>query len=126
MATLLDPDAIDLDYAPKLREHVAKVPIENEAILYEEGEGTMHQLNPTAAAVTTLFDGEVTLKTLVDDLVAVFEGDRETIEHDVLSMTRDLARKGLLEGVRGEGEDDPAEEPPAARSEAPPGGTSGT
>ena len=121
MATLLDPDAIDLDYAPKLREHVAKVPVEHEAILYEEGEGTLHQLNATAAAVTTLFDGEVTLATLVDDLVAVFEGDRGTIERDVLDMTRDLAHKGLLEGVRGEGEDDAADEPPADRSGAPTG-----
>ena len=104
MATLLDPDTIDLDFAPKLRDHVATVSIESEAILYEEGEGKLHQLNPTAAAVCTLFDGEVTLATLVDDLVAVFEGDRETIEADVLAMTRELGAKGLLEGVRGDAE----------------------
>lgn len=126
MATLLDPEAIDLSYAPKLREHVAKVPVEHEAILYEEGEGTLHQLNATAAAVATLFDGEVTLATLVDDLVAVFEGDRDTIAADVLEMTRDLAQKGLLEGVRGEGEDDLAEEPPADQAGSPAGRSSGT
>ncbi len=103
MPRLLDPDAIDLHFAPRLRDHVTLVPIEDEALLYEEG-GSLHQLNSTAAAVCTLFDGEVPLAHLVGDLAAVFDGDSATIAQEVLAMTRELGRKGLLEGIR---HDDP-------------------
>ena len=99
MTVTRTPEMIDGSFAPQLREHVALVPVENEAILYEEGVGTLHQLNPTAAAVCSLFDGEVTLDTLIDDLAAVFRGDREQIETDVLTMARELGTKGLLAGV---------------------------
>ena len=100
----LTADAIDPSFAPQLRDHVAIVPVEREAILYEEGVGQLHQLNPTAAAVCSLFDGEVPLSTLIADLIAVFEGDTSEIEADVLAMTRELGRKGLLVGVVGEDE----------------------
>lgn len=105
MDEALTPDQIDADFAPRLREQIATVPVESEALLYEEADGTMHQLNPTAAAVCSLFDGQVTLGTLIEDLAAVFDGDRQQIERDVLEMTRDLGRKGLLAGVIGAGED---------------------
>ncbi len=97
-------DGIDTSFAPQLRDHVAIVPVEQEAILYEEQVGQLHQLNPTAAAVCSLFDGEVSLATLIDDLAAVFQGDATEIEADVLAMTRELGRKGLLVGVTGEAE----------------------
>lgn len=92
-------EEVTLDLAPRFRSHVALVPIEDEAILYEDGVGTLHQLNASAAAVCALFDGEVTLATLVEDLDAVLEEDRARLETDLLQLTRDLATKGLLEGI---------------------------
>lgn len=90
---------LTLDFAPCFRDHVTLVPIEDEAILYEDGIGTLHQLNPTAAILCSLFDGELTLSTLVDDLHAVVQEDRERIASDVLALAQDLANKGLFEGV---------------------------
>jgi hypothetical protein len=96
------PDQIDSEFAPRLRAHVTLVPVQHEAVLFEEGLGRLHQLSPTAAAVCTCFDGTTDLATLIADVVAVFEGDPIRIEADILAMTRDLGAKGLLVGVRGD------------------------
>lgn len=99
MSSWLVPQDITPHFAPMLREHVAVLAIDDEAIIYEEGRGSLHQLNPTAAVVCQLFDGQTTLETLIDDLAAAYEGERGDIASDVLAMTRELGRKGLLVGV---------------------------
>jgi hypothetical protein len=107
MPVKLNPEDVGLGHRPRLSGQLATVPVEHEALLLDQATGTMHQLNPTAAAICSLFDGEATLQELIDDLVAVFEGDPDTISKDVLEVTRELGAKGLLEGVRGDHEADP-------------------
>lgn len=104
MTDLAQPEGIDERFAPRLRDHVTLVPVEQEALLYEEGAAAIHQLNSSAAAVCALFDGEVPLHVLIDDAAAVFEAERSEVAVDILELARDLGRKGLLVGVMGENE----------------------
>ena len=105
---LLDPNAIDPSFVPGLREPVVVVPVKDEAVLYEEDTGRLHQLDPIATIGVGLFDGQNTLEQTVTELAEAFGADREVVEHDVLSLARDLGRRGLFDGVEGEM---PGEEP---------------
>lgn len=104
MSGKIDVECISADFAPLLREDVTPIPVEDEALLYDERSGTMHQLNRTAAVVCSLFDGRVKLVELIADVVEVFEGDPQQIETEVMAMARELGRKGLLVGVLGDAE----------------------
>ena len=92
-------DAITTTFVPRLRDHVASVPVQHEAVLYEEDTGTLHQLDAIATVVCGSFDGEVSVARIVDDLAEQFGADREVVEVDVLAMVRHLAGLGLLDGV---------------------------
>jgi coenzyme PQQ biosynthesis protein PqqD len=52
-------------------------------------------LNPTAAAVVRLLDGEHTVAAIVDELSARY-GRREAVAHDVAAFLGTLADRGLL------------------------------
>ncbi len=104
---LLDPADIDVDFVPRFRDQLVLVPVQNEAVLYEEDTGAMHQLDPIATVVCGLFDGKRSLMQLVNELSTAFETDRAMIETDVLSLVRTLGRKGLFVDVRAV--DDPVE-----------------
>ena len=100
-ADLLQPDAIDPSYVPALREGVVVVPVKDEAVLYEEDTGRLHQLDPIATVVVGLFDGQSSIEQTVSDLAEAFGADRGVVEHDVLTLVRDLGRKGLFADVEG-------------------------
>ena len=105
---LLDPDAIGPAFVPGLRDQVVVVPVKDEAVLYEEDTGRLHQLDPIATIVVGLFDGQSSLDQTVTELAAAFGADREVVQNDVLALARDLGRKGLFDGVEGQM---PVEEP---------------
>jgi hypothetical protein len=99
--TLL-PAEIGVTFVPRLRDMVVAVPVKNESVLYEEDTGAVHQLDPIATLVCGMFDGERSIERVVGELTAAFGADRSVIETDVLGLTRDLGRRGLLMDVRGD------------------------
>ena len=99
---LLEPAAIDAGFVPRFRTEVVAIPVEDEAVLYEEDTGRLHQLDPIATIVSGCFDGEASIATTVGELVAAFGADAAVIEVDVLDLARRFGRLGLLEGVRGD------------------------
>lgn len=111
MATqLLEPESIDTAYVPRFRDDVVTVPVKDEAVLYEEETGRLHQLDPIATIVCSLFDARTPLAGVIDELVDAFQADRAVIESDVLRLTRDLGRSGLFQDVRGEQREEEAED----------------
>ena len=100
-----DPAIIDSEFVPRFRDQVAAIPVQDEAVLYEVDTGRIHQLDPIAAIVCNRFDGNSSIATAVDELATAFGVDRETVEADVLELTRQLGYLGLFEGVQGHDED---------------------
>jgi hypothetical protein len=94
----LRPDEIGDSFVPRLRDGVALVAVEDEAVLYEEGSGALHQLDAIATVVCNLFDGKSSVDVLVKKLVESFVGDPAAIKSDVLDMVRCLESMGLIEG----------------------------
>jgi hypothetical protein len=97
---VIAPSSIGPSFVPTLRRDVVLLPVHDEAILYEQETGALHQLNPIAATVCSCFDDEREIGVIVDGLASRFHGDREAIERDVVTLVRELGGKGLLEGVR--------------------------
>ena len=96
MTTTPAHEHIDLQFVPCFRAEVIAVPIEEEAVLYEEDTGGLHRLDPVAVTVCALFDGQRPLEVVVDELVTAFGAPKRVVEADVLALVRDLADKGLF------------------------------
>ena len=97
--TEIDPDHIDGTFVPIPRPTVVGVELDGEAVLYDEATESVHQLNPTATIAWSCFDGSGTLDELIADVASVYEVGAEVVHAGMLELTRELGRKGLLEGV---------------------------
>ena len=98
----ISPDSIDGGFRPRRREAVASVVLDGEAVLFDGTNGHSHLLNPIASIVWQTLDGEASIDELVDELADLYRADRTTIRADVLTLTQELGRQGLLHGVAGE------------------------
>lgn len=103
----LTPEEIDLDHAPRRRLDVTSVEIDEDLMLYEPDSGDLHKLNAMAALLWERMDGSLTLREFVAALDEAVDEDVERVQRDVLAYTRELARAGLLVGVRPDGPDGP-------------------
>lgn len=92
-------DDIGGDFVAQARAEVVGVEVDDEAILLLEGTRDLHSLNPTGTLIWRLFDGASTLEEIVADLTDAFQADAEVVRNDVLELTRELGRAGLLVGV---------------------------
>ena len=103
---LREPESIDRAYVPWFRDDVVTVPVKDEAVLYEESTGRLHQLDPIGTIVCSLFDSRTSLAGVISQLVDAFQADRDVIESDVVRLAQDLGRLGLFQDVQGE-QDEP-------------------
>lgn len=102
-------DEIDEGFVVRFRSPVAAVELDGEAVLLDGDTGAVHTLNPTATLVWQCCDGAASLGEIIDDLADVFrDAERAAIAADVLELTREMGRQGLMDGVRAE---PPEEEP---------------
>lgn len=88
---------------PKVREDLAVVEIDGEAVIYDERTGDLHLLNPTATIVLGLCDGTATVKEFSSDIAGAFGMPVENVERQVRTLLRDLRKAGLLEDRRRDG-----------------------
>ena len=101
---MTDPPAIssaDIDgsFRPRAKEHITSAEVDDIAVLYDESYGVCHRLDPVATVIWSLLDGNTTIDALVDQLVELYDGDRATVEGDVITFVRHLGDLGVLEGV---------------------------
>jgi hypothetical protein len=99
-ATTLDPS-----FVPRFRDEVAFVPVKDEALLYVEATGELHQLDAIGAITCQVFDGTTSIEAAADQLADAFGAPRQQVEADVLAFAERLGGYGLLEGIVA---DDPA------------------
>ncbi|GJQ24909.1 MAG: PqqD family protein [Planctomycetia bacterium] len=76
--------------------------VDNEAILYREGEKRIHILNPTARLVWELCDGAHTVEDMEKTMRANFSiADGRDVMKDIRQTIDEFACKGVLEGKKG-------------------------
>jgi PqqD family protein of HPr-rel-A system len=84
---------------PRTRSDLTVVVLDGEAVIYDEGSGDVHHLNPTATIVFGMLDGTVTVDELSADVAAVFGlGEDEAAAH-VRGLVDELEAAGLLDGA---------------------------
>lgn len=92
-------EEINEAFVPRPRAGIVGVEVDGEAVLLIEGTTRPHWLNPVATIVWKCFDGASSLAEIVSDLTAAFRADSEVVRNDVLGLTQEIGRAGLLEGV---------------------------
>lgn len=85
---------------PKVRDGLAVVELDGEAVIYVEETGDLHHLNPTATIVFGLCDGTATMREISSEIAAAFRMPAEEIEGQVRELVRRLRRANLLEPAR--------------------------
>jgi PqqD family protein of HPr-rel-A system len=90
------PETVGPDSAPHRADDLATVEVDGETVVYDERNGALHVLNPTATIVWQCLDGDVSLRELASELAAASGADGAQVEADVLDAVRTFARSGLL------------------------------
>jgi hypothetical protein len=85
---------------PKIRRDLAVVELDGEVVIYNDDDGSLHHLNPTASIVFSCFDGTATIRELSIDLAEAFSMPADEIERQVRTLQRDFRKKGLLERTK--------------------------
>jgi peroxiredoxin len=98
MGQTLTPDDIDGAFVPVPGSGVLALAVGTELVITDAG-GHVHMLNPTAALVWQSLDGEHSLDTLAEELSSATGTDLSRVSQDVIGLTRELGRMGLLDGV---------------------------
>jgi PqqD family protein of HPr-rel-A system len=82
---------------PKTKEGLAVVELDGEAVIYDEGTGNLHHLNPTATIVFSLCDGSATVKELAAEISAAFGVEASQVESEIRALLKEFRREELLE-----------------------------
>ncbi len=82
---------------PKVRQDLAIVELDGEAVIYDENDNTIHHLNPTATIVLSMCDGTSTIKEFSMEIAEAFSMPPDEIERQVRSLLRDFRKMRLLE-----------------------------
>lgn len=107
---------LDPGFVPRFRDEVAFVPVKDEALLYVEATGELHQLDAIGAITCQVFDGTTSIAAAASQLADAFGAPRQQVEADVLAFAERLGGYGLLEGLAADddgGHDDPADDGPS-------------
>lgn len=81
---------------PKVRDDLAVVELDGEAVIYDEETADLHHLNPTATIVFGLCDGTATMRQLAVELSDAFGVPVEEVEPQVRALIRQFRRAKLL------------------------------
>lgn len=97
---------------PLVRADLAIVELDGEAVIYDERNGTLHHLNPTATLVLDLCDGSSSIAELAADLSEAFQVPLEDMRGQLEELVSRMRDQGLLEPG-----DEPGDEAVPARDE---------
>ena len=82
---------------PKVRGDLTVVELDGEAVIYVEGTGDLHHLNPTATIVFGLCDGTTTMREIAKDISDAFGVPVDDVEMQVRDLIRQFRKAKLLE-----------------------------
>lgn len=82
---------------PKVREDLGVVELDGEAVIYDERNGSLHHLNPTATLVFSLCDGTSTIKQMAGDIAQAYQVPLSEVEKQLRKLIRDFRGSELIE-----------------------------
>lgn len=82
---------------PRARSDLTVVELDGEAVVYDDRNGNLHHLNPTATIVFSLCDGTATAGELSLEIAEAFGQPAAEVEAQVRRLLRRLRREGMLE-----------------------------
>ena len=85
---------------PRLRTDLILREVEDELLLYDPDNGETLLLNPTAAAIAELCDGQLGPDAITDEILAAIEVERDAVRGDVDKVLAELDIKGFLEATK--------------------------
>jgi PqqD family protein of HPr-rel-A system len=83
---------------PKIRGDLEMVVLDGEAVIYDEGTGELHHLNPTATIVLSMCDGTAPVSGIVGEIAEAFGVQADELEKEIKGVLREFRKAGLLEG----------------------------
>ena len=95
----MSADDINEASVPRPKDEVVGLEMDGEAVLVVEGTWSTHWLNQTSTVVWNSLDGASSVRELSAELARAFGADPEVVLIDVLDVTRQFGRAGLLQGV---------------------------
>lgn len=81
---------------PRIRDGLAVVELDGEAVIYDEDSGNLHHLNPTATVVFALCDGSATVREMAGEIAEAFGVPAEQVEPQVRTLLRRFRKQELL------------------------------
>lgn len=81
---------------PRLREDLTIVELDGEAVVYDEANGELHHLNPSATVVLSLCDGARTISAMAEAVSEAFGVRLDEVTPQVGSVVERFAEAGLL------------------------------
>ena len=91
-----------VDERPQVRDDLAVVELDGEAVIYDERNGDLHRLNSTATVVFSLLDGSATLEELARDLGEAYSIPVVELEEQLRTLVVRFGRSHLLVGTEPE------------------------
>lgn len=82
---------------PKRKENLVLEEIDEELLVADFSDAQLHVLNPTAAAIWEMCDGEHTIEQIADSLAEYFHLPAEEVRRDVAKVLAEFQEKGLVE-----------------------------
>ena len=86
------------DACPEPKPGLVVQPVGDETVVYDASTDTLHHLEPTAAAVWELLDGDRSARAVIAHLAGAYAVPEDVVHRDVLDLTAVLRERGLLAG----------------------------
>lgn len=96
-----DEISVPPDYRPRKRADVLELDMGDGFILYNHDSSLVHHLNPTAALVWQVCDGNATVRQLSEEIAAEYRLTVENIQMQLVTLVAELDALGLLEDAGG-------------------------
>jgi PqqD family protein of HPr-rel-A system len=87
---------IGIQSRPKPHPEVATTELDGEAVVYDPRNGQVHQLNPTAALVWSLCDGELAVVDMAETIAEAYGIPTEDAAADIDELLTKFSSAGLL------------------------------
>ena len=84
---------------PCVRDDLTVVELDGEAVIYDERNGDLHRLNPTATLVFSLLDGSSTIDELARDVSEAFSMPVAEIDEQLRTLLDQFGGSHLLVGT---------------------------
>jgi PqqD family protein of HPr-rel-A system len=92
-----DAITVPAGYRPRKRSDVLELDMGDGFILYNHDSSLVHHLNPTAAVVWQVLDGEATVERLAEEIADEYGLPVDNVQMQIISLIAELDAMGLVE-----------------------------